>query len=101
MTAASNDPGYDPEKAADDAMERLQATPEGRANVERLGSKDVALKQFQHAHGVSDRTAEAAIKEWISNHAGNFDWDPDEVKEICLRNERLGVPHAFLPEDEK
>lgn len=49
----------------------------------------------------SSRIAEAALKEWVMTHGRNFDWDLDDVKAICLRNQRDGIPHEWLPEAEK
>jgi hypothetical protein len=90
-----------PDAAAQEVMNSLQATPEGRAEIERIGSKDVSLTQFQQENSISDRIAEAAIKEWVQTHDGSFDWDLEEVKRICLRNKQRGIPHQYLPESEK
>lgn len=89
------------EKAVDDVMNQLQSTPEGRAEVERIGNKDVQLERFQRQHDISDRIAEAAIKEWVLTHGGNFDWILEDVKKLCLRNKKDGIPHQYLPESEK
>jgi hypothetical protein len=59
------------------------------------------LNCFQRVHGISERIAEAAIKEWVLTHNGDFDWDLDEVKAICLRNLRDGIPKRYLPETEQ
>jgi len=82
-------------------MRDIMSTPEGRADVERIGSKDLALTRFQRDNGISDRIAEAAVKEWVINHNGNFDWELEDVEAICLRNQRSGIPYAYLPESEK
>ena len=49
----------------------------------------------------SSRIAEAALKEWVMTHGRDFDWNLDDVKAICLRNQRDGIPHEWLPEAEK
>ena len=97
----TNEPAFDPDQATEEVMDQITSTPEGRAEVERIGGKDVALTRFQQANGISKRIAEAAIKEWVLAHNGNFDWDLEEVKAICLRNKRSGIPSAYLPESEK
>jgi hypothetical protein len=63
--------------------------------------KDAQLTEFQKANGVSDRIAEAAIKEWVITHDGNVEWNLADVKKSCLRNLRDGIPYKFLPESEK
>ena len=80
-----NDALFDADQAAEEAMQQIMSTPEGRDAVEVTGNKDVQLTRFQQAHGISDRIAEAAIKEWVLSHNGNFDWNLNEVKAICLR----------------
>ena len=90
-----------PDDAADEIMNELTATPQGRAEVERIGNKDLQLRRFQEQYGISDRIAEAAIKEWVLTHNGDFDWNLNEVKQICLRNKRSGIPRQYLPESEK
>jgi hypothetical protein len=90
-----------PNVAAQQVIDVLQTTPEGRAQIERIGDKDVALSDFQRANAISDRIAEAAIKEWVQTHNGNFDWALGEVKSICLRNKLQGIPRQYLPESEK
>jgi len=52
----------------------------GLAKAQELGDKDVALTRFQRANDISDEIAEAAIKEWVLTHNGNFDWDLEDVK---------------------
>lgn len=76
---------FDADQAAEEAMRQIMSTPEGRNAVEYTGNKDVQLTRFQQAYGISDRIAEAAIKEWVLSHNGNFDWNLNEVKAICLR----------------
>lgn len=93
--------GQTPDQAAKEVLDKITSTPEGRAAADRLGNKDDQLTAFQRAHGISDRIAEAAIKEWVITHAGNFDWDLEDVKAICLRNLRSGIPHEYLPEAKK
>lgn len=56
---------------------------------------------FQRANGISERIAEAAIKEWVMTHGRDFDWNLEAVKAICLRNKASGIPRAYLPEAEK
>ncbi len=94
-------PNFDVDQATEQVMDNIMSTPEGRADVEYFGGKDVALTRFQETNGISDRVAEAAIKEWFIKHNGNFDWNLEEVKAICLRNKRSGIPHDYLPESEK
>ena len=74
-----------PEQNAQDVANQLSSTPEGRTMADRLGSKDEQLTAFQRANGISDSIAEAAIKEWVISHGGNFDWNLEEVKVICRR----------------
>lgn len=69
-------------KAVQDAA---AATPQGKAIMDRLEDKDTALTRFQKEHNISDVIAEAAIKEWVTAHGENFDWDLEDVKVICLR----------------
>ncbi len=90
-----------PEQNAKEVTDILTSTPEGKAAADRLVSKDDQLTEFQKANGISDRIAEAAIKEWVTKHGGNFDWNLEDVKEICLRNKRDGIPYDYLPESEK
>lgn len=91
----------DPSVASREVIDGIIATPEGRTEVERVGEKDIELTRFQIANGISERIAEAAIKEWVLKHQGNFEWDLEEVKRICLRNNASGIPHEYLPESEK
>lgn len=90
-----------PEENARQVMEQVMATPEGRATATRLADKDEELTGFQRTHGISERIAEAAIKEWVMTHSRDFDWNLEDVKAICLRNQRDGIPHEWLPEAEK
>lgn len=90
-----------PDQAANEVLNRIVSTPEGRRAVDRLASKDDQLTEFQRERGISDRVAEASIKEWVITHGGNFDWNLEEVKAICLRNARSGIPYKYLPEAEK
>jgi hypothetical protein len=92
---------FDADQATEEVMNEVMSTPQGRAEVERIGGKDVALTRFQEANGISEKIAEAAIKEWMLTHAGNFDWDLEDVKRMCLRNKQSGIPHEYLPESEK
>ncbi len=87
----------DADRATEEVMDRIMSTPEGRSEIERLGAKDLALTRFQQANGISERIAEASITEWVFTHNGNFDWDLEDVKAICLRNKRYGIPHEYLP----
>ena len=48
----------------------------------------------------SSRIAEAALKEWVMTHGRDLDWNLEDVKAICLRNQRDGIPHEWLPEAE-
>ncbi len=86
-----------PDEATKLVIEEITSTPEGRAAVERLGSKDQELTQFQQKNGISEQISEAAIKEWVLTHNGNFDWALEDVKAICLRNKTSGIPSDYLP----
>ena len=97
----TDEPLFDADQATEEFMDQIMSTPEGRAEVERIGNKDVQLTRFQQANEISERIAEAAIKEWVLTHNGNFDWDLEDIKAICLRNKRSGIPHNYLPESEK
>ncbi len=104
VVEASPNGGFDeisPEEATDEVMKRILSTPKERSEVQRLGSIDEQLTAFQNQRGISDRIVEAAIKEWVTTHNGNFDYDLDEVKATCLRNKRNGIPYQYLPESEK
>ncbi len=90
-----------PDENARQAMDQVMSTPQGRATATRLADKDDQLTAFQQANGISERIAEAALKEWVMTHGRDFDWDLDDVKAICLRNQRDGIPHEWLPEAEK
>lgn len=89
-----------PEQNAKEVAAQLTSTPEGKAAADRLASKDDQLTDFQKANDISERVAVAAIKEWVTKH-GNYDWDLEDVKVICLRNQRDGIPNDYLPESEK
>jgi len=91
----------DPEAAAKEVLDTIMSTPQGRAEVERIGGKDNALTDFQKVNGISEPIVEAAIKEWVLTHKNNFDWDLEEVKAICLRNMSSGIPYQYRPESEK
>ena len=80
-----------PEQNAKEVADKLTSTPQGNATADRLGNKDDQLTKFQKANGISERIAEVAFKEWVTKHRGNFDWDLEEVKAICLRNKRDGI----------
>ena len=80
--------GQSPDQAAKEVLDQITSTPEGSAAVDRLASKDDQLTEFQRTHGISDQVAEAAIKEWVITHRGNFDWNLEDVKAICLRKKR-------------
>lgn len=97
----TDEPLFDADKATEQVMDEIMSTPQGRAEVERIGNKDVQLTRFQQANGISERIAEAAIKEWVLTHNGNFDWNLEDVKAICLRNKRSGIPQKYLRESEK
>ena len=77
-----------PEQNAQEVLSQVTSTPQGRVTVDRLASKDDQLTAFQRAHGISDSVAEAAIKEWVIQHNGNFDYNLEAVKAICLRMKR-------------
>lgn len=95
-------PDKDPvEPLVEQAMEQLLSTSAGRSEAHRLGSKDDDLATFQKQNDVSDEVAEAAIKEWVLTHNGEFDWNLEEVKAICLRNKTAGIPKQYLPESKK
>ncbi|MBL8828442.1 MAG: hypothetical protein JNM18_15780 [Planctomycetaceae bacterium] len=95
-------PEKDPvEPMVKQVMEQLLSTPAGRCEVQRIGSKDDDLTAFQKQHDISSEVAEAAIKEWVLTHKGEFDWNLDEVKSLCLRNKATGIPTEYLPESKK
>jgi len=66
-------------------MSHVLSTEAGRRAVQTLADKDLELTRFQQAHGISDRIADRAIKEWVLSHNGDFNWDLEDVKQICLR----------------
>jgi len=74
-----------PDQAAKEVMDQLTSTPAGRAAVDHAERKEEELSSFQRANGISDRIVEAAIKEWVITHNGNFDINLEEVESICLR----------------
>lgn len=78
------------DRSAKKVVEQIAKTPEGHASIERLGDKDLELTRFQIDNGISNEIAEAAIKEWVLAHGGNFDWNLSEVKSICRRLKRQG-----------
>lgn len=90
-----------PDENARQAMDQVMSTPQGRATATRLADKDDQLTAFQQANGISERIAEAAIKEWVMTHGRDFDWNLEDVKAICLRNKASGIPRAYLLEAEK
>jgi len=90
-----------PDENARQVMDQVMSTPQGRATATRLADKDDQLTAFQQANGISERIAEAALKEWVMTHGRNFDWNLDDVKAICLRNKASGIPPEYLPEAEK
>lgn len=57
--------------------------PSTATKAQELGDEDVALTRFQRANDISDEIAEAAIKEWVLTHNGNFDWELEDVKMFC------------------
>ena len=66
-----------------------------------LSSLVTDTARLAQANGISERIAEAAIKEWWMKHGGDFDWNLEDVKAICLRNKARGIPPEYLPEAEK
>ena len=90
-----------PDENARQVMDQVMSTPQGRATATRLADKDDQLTAFQQANGISERIAEAAIKEWWMKHGGDFDWNLEDVKAIGLRNKARGIPPEYLPEAEK
>ncbi len=91
---------FDAAKAAEDVVQHIASTPSGVEAIEYYVGKVVELSRFQKRNGISDRIAEAAIKEWVMT-TGNLDYDLERVKAICLRNAANGIPYKFLPESEK
>ena len=90
-----------PDENARQVMDQVMSTPQGRATATRLADKDDQLTAFQQANSISERIAEAAIKEWWIKHGGDFDWNLEDVKAICLRNKARGIPPEYLLEAEK
>ena len=81
-----------PDENARQVMDQVMSTPQGRATATRLADKDDQLTAFQQANGISERIAEAAIKEWVMTHGRDFDWNLEDMKAICLRNKVSGIP---------
>ena len=79
-----------PEQNAKEVADKLTAAPEGVAG--RLAGKYDRLGESQKSDGISERIVEAAIKEWVAEHGGDFDWSLEGVTAICLRNKRNGIP---------
>jgi hypothetical protein len=93
--------GTVPEHGAKEQLDGQPPTTESKAPAELVLSKEEQLTEFQKANDISDRIAAAAIKEWVATHDGAPDWSLEEVKTICLRNKRDGIPENYLPESEK
>ncbi len=89
------------EPMVEQIMKELLSTPSGRSEVQRIGGKDNDLTEFQKQHDISEEIAEAAIKEWVLTHNGQFDWNIKDVEAICLRNKKRGIPYEYLPESKK
>jgi hypothetical protein len=81
----TNNVSFDTGEATQEVTEVLLSDPSTVAKAQELGDKDVALTRFQRANDISDEIAEAAIKEWVLTHNGNFDWDLEDVKKTCLK----------------
>lgn len=77
-------PSFDADQAARETTDILLADPDTAAKAQQIADKDAALTHFQRANGISNEIAEASIKEWVLSHGGDFDWDLEEVKELCL-----------------
>jgi hypothetical protein len=90
-------PSFDPNQAANEVTRRMLKQPDVAAKASVIASKEAAFEQFLKKHGVSDEIAEAAVKEWVLTHGGNFDWVLEEVQQICLRNQRTQIPEAYKP----
>ena len=99
--SGTNNVSFDADKATQEVSEVLLSDPSTAAKAQELGDKDVALTRFQRANGISDETAEAAIKEWVLTHNGNFDWDLEDVKRICLRDKAEETPEKYKPSGRK
>ena len=97
----TNNVSFDADKASQKVTEVLLSDPSTAAKAQELGDKDVALTRFQRANDISDAIAEAAIKEWVLTHNGNFDWDLEDVKRICLRDRAAGIPKKYEPLEKK
>jgi hypothetical protein len=81
----TNKVSFDADKASQEVTEVLLSDPSTAAKAQELGDKDVALTRFQQANNISDDIAEAAIKEWVLTHNGNFDWALGDVEKTCLK----------------
>lgn len=90
-----------PDQNAKEVLDKIASMPGGKEAINRVANKDDELTEFQKTNGISERIAEAAIKEWVLTHNGDFDWNLEDVKAICLRNKRDGIPRQYLPESEK
>ena len=90
----TNNVSCDADKATQEVTEVLLSDPSTAAKAQELGDKDVALTRFQRANDISDEIA-GAIKEWVLTHNGNFDWDLEDVKRICLRDKAEGIPDKY------
>ena len=93
----TNNVSFDADKATQEVTEVLLSDPSTAAKAQELGDKDVALTRFQRANNISDDIAEAAIKEWVLTHNGNFDWNLEAIEIICLRNKAEGIPTKYKP----
>lgn len=87
-----------PDDQAREVLITIDATPQGRRLLRDHGHKHVLLNAFQAEHGLSDELVEVALREWWYTHDGNFDFDLDEVKAICLRFLQTGTPATNRPE---
>ena len=93
----TNNVSFDADKTTQEVTEVLLSDPSTAAKAQELGDKDAALTRFQRANDIPDEIAEAAIKEWVLTHNGNFDWDLEDVKRICLRDKVEGIPKKYRP----
>lgn len=93
--------GQTPDQAAREVLDQISSTPAGRAAVDHIAQKNDQLDAFQAERGYSDRIVEAAIKEWVTTHGGNYDWNLEQVKKICVRNARYGIRNEFRTESER
>ncbi len=88
---------FDSNQAANEVTRRMLTQPDVATKASGIASREAAFERFLQKHGVSDEIAEAAIKEWVLTHGGDFDWVLEEVQEICLRNQRSRIPEAYKP----